>query len=123
MSTILIIDDDEQLRGLLRTVLERAEYRVSEACNGREGIDAVTFRLPDLVLCDIFMAEQDGLRTIFQLRREFPAVKVIAMSGGGALVRENYLDEARIFGAVATLQKPFSPAVLLQTVDQALGTR
>ena len=121
MPTVLVIDDDAQLRKLLRSVLQSAGYQVSEACDGREGVQAVQFHPPDLVLCDIFMGEQDGLVTILKLRREFPTLKVIAMSGGGALVPASFLDEARIFGAVATLSKPFSPDTLLATVRRVLG--
>lgn len=122
MRSILIIDDNEALRGMLRDTLELEGYRVEEASDGREGVQAFRHGPTDLILCDIFMGGQDGLATILELRRQAPGVKIIAISGGGSVVGETFLEEAKHFGAAATLTKPFSHAALLDTVRKLLGT-
>jgi CheY-like chemotaxis protein len=106
MARMLIIDDDAEFRALLRRALVQAGYEVVEACNGREGVLCYRTAPTDLVLTDIQMPEQDGLETIRALRREFPAVKIIAMSGSRELGGLDVLRIAEQFGALHTLEKP-----------------
>lgn len=121
MPSILVVDDDEQIRRLIRETLEEAGYRVTEARNGREAIPQYRLAPADLVIMDILMPGQDGLVTIATLRQEFPNLKVIAITGGtdriGIL---NFLDVAKMFGACRTLQKPFEMKTLLDTVQAEL---
>ena len=108
MPRILIIDDDAQVRAMLRLALERDGHNAEEAENGKIGVGCYRERRHDLVLCDIFMPEQDGLETIRQLVAEFPSVAIIATSGSGRFAGMDPLVFAARFGASATLHKPFS---------------
>jgi two-component system response regulator (stage 0 sporulation protein F) len=119
MATILIIDDEERIRALLRTTLEAAGYEVTEAPNGRIGLEQYRQRPTDLVITDIAMPEMNGLDMILELTRAFLNVKVIAISG--ASDTENALDAAKLLGVRHTLHKPFSMDALLKTVQYELA--
>ncbi|HQR37917.1 MAG TPA: response regulator [Blastocatellia bacterium] len=121
MQHILIIDDDEQVRELCRTVLEDAGYGVESAPDGAVALEIFDRQPCELVLCDIFMPNKDGIETILELTKSYFDVKVIAMSGG-ATGLPDYLPSARQFGAVDILKKPFSPDALLRMVRDALET-
>ena len=119
MATILIIDDEEPIRALLRTTLEAAGYEVTEAPNGRIGLELYRRRPTDLVITDILMPEMNGLDLILELTRAFLNDKVIAISG--ASDTENTLDAAKLLGVRHTLHKPFSMNALLKTVQYELA--
>lgn len=121
MASILVIDDDKQIRAWIRTILEQTGYTVVEASNGREGLRRFRNTPTDLVILDIFMPEQEGLGTLRELRREYPTVKVIAISGGGDTGDLSFLTVAKLMGAQQSLEKPFDGEVLLQAVRQELG--
>jgi len=121
MARILIVDADDQVRTVFRRALEEGGYQVAEAPNGRVGAKLYRERPFDLILMDLIMPEQEGLETIIELRRDFPDVKIIAISGGGWGTAADYLVIARKFGAILTLEKPITPADLLHAVDQLLG--
>ena len=118
MATILIIDDDDLIRGLLRSALEAAGYEVTEAANGRQGLELYRYRPTDLVTTDIVMPELNGLDMLLELTREFLHAKVIAISGAGG--EKNVLDVAKLLGARQTFQKPFSMPHLLGAVRYEL---
>jgi DNA-binding response OmpR family regulator len=120
MYRILVIDDDEQIRALLSQMLERAGYQVVEAANGDEGLRLFRTQSADLVITDLIMPEKEGIETILELRREFPQVQVIAISGGGKYNPRDYLPIARQLGACATISKPFSRQEILDAVQAAL---
>jgi len=120
MGRILVIDDDQQLRDVMSRVLQRAGHTVFEAENGRAGMRSYREHGADLIITDIFMPERDGLETILQLRREFPGVKIVAVSGGDRTGRIDLREEARLFGALRTLHKPFAPGELVQVVAEVL---
>jgi DNA-binding response OmpR family regulator len=113
-ATILIIEDEEPTRVLLRTVLEAAGHEVREASNGRIGLALYRDRPPDLVITDIRMPEMSGLDMILELTREFLNAKVIAISGEQG--EEHVLSVAKLLGARQTLHKPFSMEQLLNAV-------
>jgi DNA-binding response OmpR family regulator len=118
---ILVIDDDEALRKIIRAVLEGEGYEVDCAADGAEGIKAQSRRPADLVLCDLFMPVKEGLETIRELRAQFPDLKVIAMSGGCPRDgRMDYLPMTKYFGAAAMLHKPFRPRELTEAIANAL---
>ncbi|WHZ27502.1 MAG: Response regulator [Nitrospira sp.] len=121
MPSVLVVDDQDQVRQLIRDTLEQAGYEVAEARDGKEGLDRYRARSTDLVIMDILMPDQDGLEAIMAFRREFPDTRVIAMTGGSdATGILNFLDVAKMLGARRTLQKPFELKVLLDTVAAEL---
>ena len=121
MPSVLVVDDQDQVRQLIRETLEQAGYEVEEACDGKEGLERYRVRSTDLVIMDILMPDQDGLETIMTLRQEFPDIRIIAMTGGSDTVGiPNFLDVAKMLGARRTLQKPFELKVLLEAVTAEL---
>lgn len=116
-ATILVVDDDPGVREVIRSMLESAGYEVMAAENGREALKILRSSHVDLILTDLVMPEQEGIETIKTLRREYPNLKVIAMSGafGG-----DYLRIASYLGAHATLPKPIQMPALLQLIGQML---
>ncbi|WP_447979204.1 response regulator [Candidatus Nitrospira bockiana] len=123
MARILIIDDDKMVLDMLRQVLESAAHTVMEAQNGEVALKLWREKPGDLIITDILMPEKDGLEVIRELRREFPAAKVIALSGGSRRIHFDALDVAKRFGAVHTLTKPFELRELLEAVESALSSR
>ena len=121
MARVLIIDDDDQVRGVLRRTLERAGHSVVDAADGDAGVRIHREQPADLVITDIFMPGQDGLETIVQLRHEFAEVNIIAVSGGDHTGQMDLRREASLLGASRTLRKPFSPAEFLATVNEVLA--
>lgn len=99
MASILIIDDEEIIRALLRSVLEGAGYEVTEAANGRIGLELYRQNPRDLVITDILMPELNGLDMLLELTREFLRAKVIAISGAGeekmSWMSRNFLARGR----------------------------
>jgi CheY-like chemotaxis protein len=121
MFRILVIDDNEDMRDLMRVILEGAGYAVEVAPDGEAGLRLQRERAADAVITDIFMPNRDGLETIARLREEHPQVKVVAMSGGGARVKgDGYLSTAREIGAHVVLAKPFDQDELLRVVRDIL---
>lgn len=121
MKHILVIDDESQIRGLLRKVLERAGYTVTEAADGVEGCQAYRRARPDLVITDLTMPEKNGIDTIKELIAENPKVRIIAISGGGQRFPDYFLDKASTEGAMKLLKKPFRNEELLTAVSQTLA--
>ncbi|HEY9567010.1 MAG TPA: response regulator [Thalassobaculum sp.] len=120
MATILVIDDEPSLRDVARLALEGAGHTVTEAPDGRAAMAALDRMLPDLIITDILMPEQEGLQTIREIRKRWKSVPVLAMSGGGRTARLDFLQIAKGLGANATLTKPFRVRDLLAAVDQLL---
>jgi DNA-binding response OmpR family regulator len=121
MGLILIIDDDDQIRRVLRKTLERDGYDVVDAPNGKEGIKLFRENPADLVITDLIMPEKEGIETIRELRRDFPEVKIIAISGGGRIGPDSYLKMAKGLGAQRTLTKPLDGDELLKTVRELVN--
>lgn len=120
MATILIIDDEQSIRALLKEVLEREGYRVLEASDGREGLAVYQKDPADLVIMDLLMPATDGLEATLQLTREYVDAKVIAMTG--AQGDRNFLDVAKLFGARRAFEKPFDINALVKAVKEELST-
>lgn len=122
MPSVLVVDDEDQVRQLIRETLEQAGLEVQEARNGKEGLERYRAKPTDLVIMDILMPDQDGLESIMTLRREFPACRVIAITGGSDMIGIlNFLDVAKMLGARRTLQKPFEMKTLLEAVTAELN--
>jgi DNA-binding response OmpR family regulator len=121
MTRILIIDDDEQLRMMLRQFLTRQGYEVEDAPNGENAVRLHRQVAFQLVITDIIMPGKEGLETIKAFRRDSPQVKIIAISGGGRIGPSHYLDTARRLGAHKALPKPFRPTELIAAIEELLG--
>ena len=120
MAKILVIDDDDTVRLSLRLALEDADHQVEEAGDGLEGLNRFQANPADLVITDIFMPEKEGLETIDEIKRLSPATKIIAISGGGRMDPQDYLETARQLGADQALFKPFDIAQLVAVVADLL---
>ncbi len=120
---VLIIDDEDDFRGMLRMMLAGEGYEVLDAPNGAEGLRLFSRARVDLVISDIFMPEKEGLETIMEIRNEDPDVKIIAISGGGRQWNLDFLPAAVKFGADAALQKPFMRSQLLETIRDVMGSK
>ncbi len=120
MARILVVDDEPGVRSLLRRVLEGAGYEVQEASNGEEALERYRPSPADLVIMDLLMPQKQGIETIIELRKEFPAVKVIAISGVPPKGTTDFLALALRAGARQALKKPFETEALLNAVAQEL---
>jgi YesN/AraC family two-component response regulator len=121
MTRILIIDDDVQIREMLRQMLEFENYEVVEAGNGKEALRIQQQTPADLVITDLIMPEKEGIETIRELREIFPEIKIIAMSGGGVVGPESYLKIAKSLGAQKTFVKPIERKILLEGIREVLA--
>ena len=119
MATILVIDDQEPIRSLLRVALEGAGHEVRDASNGRRGLERYRERAADVIITDIVMPEMTGLELLLELTRTFLNVKVIAISG--ALEGEGELNVAKLLGARQTFQKPLDMGELLSALRYELA--
>ena len=117
MVRILVIDDEVLVRDMLRQTLERAGYEVTDAGDGKQGIVQLREQPVDLVITDILMPEQEGIETIGILRKDFPQVKILAISGGGRKGTLEVLPAAQALGAHRTVAKPFERKELLDAVS------
>lgn len=120
MAEILVIEDDNAVRELLRTVLTRAGHQVREAADGQAGIHSFRTAPADLVITDLIMPRKEGLETIIDLKQEFPDLNIIAISGGDRENREDYLKTAELCGAARIFHKPFEPRDLVAAVAELL---
>ena len=120
MARILIIDDEPQIRSMLTLMLEREGYEVVEASDGVAGIKIYRQNPVDLIITDLIMPNKDGIGMIIDLKKEFPDVKIIAMSGGGLNKPDGYLKGAKKLGAACTLTKPIDREEMLKAVKDTL---
>ncbi len=121
MARILVIDDEGEIRSLLRQVLERLGYEVEEAPDGKTGIDMYRKGSIDLIITDVVMPEKDGMEAIQELRGDFPHVKIIAVSGGARVGPYSYLMMAQRLGADRIFSKPIDRGELVAAVQELLG--
>jgi CheY-like chemotaxis protein len=122
MANVLIIDDDDDFRRMLVRMLTQAGYEVVEASNGEEGLKLYHKDQIDLVITDLFMPEKEGIETVIELKVINPEVLIIAISGGGADIKFNYLDQLKDLGVQRTFEKPFAKDELLSSLKELLET-
>ena len=122
MSLILVIDDEDALRLIIRRILERAGHSVLDASDGREGVALTQAQDFDLIITDLLMPEMDGIETIREIRARGISIPILAMSGGGSSEASArlFLGAAAKLGANAILAKPFRAAELLQSIKALL---
>ena len=121
MPGILVVEDEKELREMLKISLIRRKFTVFEADNGKEALIHFKPSITDLVVTDLIMPEEDGLKVIIKLREIKPSIKVIAISGGGKAGPGSYLNLAKALGADATYSKPFSINELIAKIEELLN--
>jgi CheY-like chemotaxis protein len=131
MHRVLIIDDERDVRDSIRRVLERAGFEVRTAESVDLGLQSLREAPSDVVITDIIMPKVGGVQAIQHLRREYPTVRIVAISGGGnfgiteykpnAITTTAYLAAAESAGAHYLLTKPFESQDLIQAVETVLG--
>ena len=123
MARVLVIDDDEESRTLMKAMLTGVGHQVEEALDGRDGLRMFEERPADLVLTDINMPGMDGHEVIVAFRKLHAAVPIIAISGGGSMPKDELLSSAAALGAVEVIMKPFEFRQLVGAVERALKGR
>ncbi|AFJ03085.1 Nitrogen assimilation regulatory protein NtrX [Methylophaga frappieri] len=117
---ILVVDDEPDIRHLIRDILEDEAYRVTVASNGEEAREAFINHQPQLILLDIWMPDIDGISLLKEFKQQNSQISVIMMSGHGTI--ETAVEATR-FGACDFIEKPLSMAKLLRGVEMALENR
>jgi DNA-binding NtrC family response regulator len=120
MARILVIDDQEPIRRIVRRALEQAGHEVIDASDGEMGMQMLARHSVAVVISDIFMPGQDGILTLRQIRKQFPDVKVIVISGGDSTGMLDLRRDAELLGAVKSLQKPFTAREIIDLVRSVL---
>ena len=120
MANILIIDDESEVRYAIRAVLEDIGHTVAEAGTGTEGLERFQDGKYDLVICDIIMPDKEGIETIVEIRQIEPDQRIVAISGGGRIKKEDYLAVAAAVGATHTISKAFDAETLTEMVTRIL---
>ena len=128
MTRVIIIDDEEDIRIVLKEIFVREGFDVAVASDGAEGLSLIRETGADLVITDIIMPGSDGVETAYDIRMEFPKTKIIVMSGGGntgpleyeptAIATNAYLASAQAVGADLTITKPFNRQELIKAVRE-----
>jgi len=118
-ATIVIADDDPNIRDLLHATLTGSGYCVLAASNGRHAIELLRTERSRLLITDLFMPDQEGIETIVAAKKEFPGLRIVAMSGS---VGTPYLTVAKQVGAHAILKKPFDAAMVLEIIQRVLAS-
>jgi DNA-binding response OmpR family regulator len=120
MPGVLIVEDDKELREMLKMSLLRSGFTVMEAENGKDAIAHFKPLVTDLVVTDLIMPEEDGLKVVIKLRELKPSIRIIAISGGGKVGPGSYLNLAKALGADAIFPKPFSINDLISKIENLL---
>ena len=121
MARILVSDDQDSIRRVVRRALEQDGHEVFDASDGELGMEILESHSFDVVITDIFMPGQDGIVTLRQVRKRFPEVKVIVISGGDSTGLMDLRQDAELLGAVKSLQKPFNAREIMDVVRSVLG--
>ena len=122
MTKILLIDDEEMIRKCVRSILKSENYVLEEASEAEPVLDMLNANPVDIVISDLFLPGKDGLKLIEEVRRDFPAIKIIAITGGGLHLFDpkNALNAARRSGADYTLMKPIKRKDLLSALKTVM---
>ncbi len=121
MANILVIDDDVQILWVIRKILEKEGHKVISAPDGEMGLQLYQNAPFELVITDMIMPNKSGINLISDILQDYPEARIIAISGGGAIEAERYLQIAKSLGVAQTLTKPFSMQSLLEAVNETLA--
>ena len=121
MAKILLLEDEDPLRILIAELLEEEGHTVRQCADGSISLDIEALSGSDMMITDLIMPRIEGIEAIRRAKDANPAIKIIAMSGGGRVVTRDYLPDAALFGAAATLQKPFAPDDIISKVRDLLA--
>jgi len=121
MYKILVIDDEEQIRKMFSLILENEGYEVDTAEDGKIGCRMFGNKKYDLLITDIVMPEKEGIETIIELKRDYPELKIIVISGGGRISPKSYLNLAKGLGADKTFEKPVQRKDIIEAVRELLS--
>ncbi|MBN2273376.1 MAG: response regulator [Bacteroidales bacterium] len=116
MKHILVVDDNLMMRKLIRNLFHNDNYIIEEATNGVEGLEIVKQHPVDLIITDIIMPKMEGIEMIMNLRRDFPDIKIIAISGG----KPYYLYMAKKLGIDGIFTKPLNHDAFLKAVKKVI---
>lgn len=120
MAKILVLDDEPSILLMIKKMLEKEGHEVDVALNGIEGMEIFEENKPDMVITDIIMPGKEGLETILELRKNYPELKIIAISGGGRIGPQGYLPSAKYLGADMVFQKPLVQKEFIMAVSLLL---
>ena len=120
MAHVLVVDDDADVRALVRRVVGKLGHQVSDVADGKEALRLLEATRFDLIISDVYMADMDGMELLVRIQQLGLEVPVVVISGGGFQSRDEVLKMAAACGAVATLDKPFSVEQLRDTVEPLL---
>jgi len=122
MANVLLLDDDDTLRGLLSEMLHAEGHKVIQSDNGLAAFNIPSLGPIDLMITDLFMPRVDGLEAILTARKDLPNLRIIAMSAGGEYVKSDFLTQTKAFGVAEVLHKPFRPKAFREAVQKVLAT-
>lgn len=117
---ILLIEDDEIVREMFTAMLEHEGYSVSGAVNGFNGLALYNSMSFDLIITDIIMPEKEGIETIVEIRKNNKKIPIIAVSGGGRINPDSYLEIAKALGANYVFSKPVQRKEFLAAINECL---
>ncbi len=118
MATILVVDQDQKHRALLRRALEEGNHTVIEAADGSNGIDRIADHRPDVVITEIYMSRIDGIEVLMAAKRDLPGCKVVAIAEQSETFTFDALDAAHLLGADRIMRKPLCSGTILSTIRQ-----
>ncbi len=118
MTRVLVVDDSEIVRDLLRDILEVAGFAVEEAGSSETAEDMLAQSRYDVLVADIFLPGRNGIWLIREARLKGLVTRVVSVSGGGSVGGIDALEAARIAGADCALKKPFSAAALIAAIGE-----
>lgn len=116
---ILIVDDEPQINKILSRYLSKS-YDVDIAQNGVIALDMLKNSYYNLIIMDVIMPEKEGIETLIEVKRDYPEVKIIIMSGGGKVGPQSYLKIAKAVGADDVIEKPFELPDLNKIIEKLL---
>lgn len=119
MKRVLVVEDDRAIREMCTVILEGENYTVLKAVNGKDATKILDEESDiDLIITDIIMPEKEGIQFIREIKRTYPDIKILAISGGGAIDAKQYLELAQNLGADSILEKPFDDQDLMDAINK-----